>query len=292
VASGEETADVMTVEARMISVLILTYNEEMNLPSCLESVSWSDDIVVFDSFSTDRTVEIAKSYGARVVQRAWDNERNQRAESLKVGFKYQWVYNPDADEVTPPRLRDEMLKVVSDPRRGEVAYRVRFRLMFMGKWIKNSSLYPTWVVRLFQPAKLSFQRDINLRYVIDGPQGQLKSHFDHYSFGKGITSWWSKHNTYSSLEAREAIKALSSGKPDWWGLFSKENVRRRAALKDLSFRIPLRSFWIFLYLLVVRRGVLDGPPGWAYCRMRADYEFMIEAKIKELQRQQRGEEPG
>lgn len=276
----------------MISVLILTWNEEANLPSCLESVSWCDDVVVFDSFSTDRTVEIAKAAGARVYQRKFDNERNQRAASLELPFKYPWVYNPDADEITPPRLRDEMLKVVADPKREEVAYRVRFRVMFLGKWIKHSSLYPTWVMRLFRPEKLRFERDINLRYVIDGKEGQLRNHFDHYSFRKGLPFWWEKHNTYSTLEAREAMKVLGTGKLDWRGLLSASNVRRRAALKELSFRIPFRSFWIFLYLMVVRRGVLDGPAGWTYCRMRAYYEFLIAAKVKELKRLARGEEPG
>ena len=122
-----------------ISALILTFNEEENLPSCLESLKWCDDIVVFDSLSTDRTVDIAKSAGARVVQRSFDDEKNQREASLKIHFKYPWVYNPDADEITPPELHDEIIEVVSDPNRKEVAYRVRFKTMFMGRWIRHSS---------------------------------------------------------------------------------------------------------------------------------------------------------
>ena len=93
----------------MISCLILTLNEEQNLPRCLESLRWCDDIVVLDSFSTDRTVEIARAAGARVVQRKFDNGRDHRAAALKLQFKYPWVYIPDADEVTPAELRDEML---------------------------------------------------------------------------------------------------------------------------------------------------------------------------------------
>jgi len=140
-----------------ISTLILTLNEETNLPCCLESVKWSDEIVVLDCGSTDRTVEIAKSHGARVITRPFDNERDHRTFSIKeIKFKYPWVYNPDADEVTTSELRDEMLSVVADKSRQEVAYRVRFKLMFMGKWLKHASLYPTWVIRLFRPEKLSF----------------------------------------------------------------------------------------------------------------------------------------
>lgn len=277
----------------MISSLILTYNEEANLPACLKSLAWCDDIVVVDSFSTDRTVEIAKRFGARVFHRKFDNERNQRTASLQLPFRHQWVYNPDADEITPPRLRDEMLAAVSNPKKqSEVAYRVRFRAMFMGKWIKHSSLYPTWVIRLFKPGSVSFERDINLRYIIDGKVGRLHCHFDHFSFNKGIAFWWEKHNTYSTMEAREAIKVIGSGAIDWVGLFSFDHLRRRKALKELSFRFPYRSTLILLYLLIVKRGALDGPAGWTYCRMRAYYELLIAAKTTELQRLAAGEQPG
>jgi glycosyltransferase involved in cell wall biosynthesis len=273
----------------MISVLILTYNEELNLPSCLDSVrAWSDDIIVFDSFSTDRTVEIAKQYGCRVFQRKFDNEASQRGESLKLPFKYPWVYNPDADEVTPADMRDELLAIVADSHRREVAYRCRFRVMFMGRWIKHSSLYPTWVVRLFRPDKLRFEREINLRYVIDGPEGKMKTHFDHYTFRKGIHAWVQKHNAYSTAEAKEGLK-VRAGKASLSGLFSLNPVRRRATLKDIAFRLPFRSFFIFCYLMFARLGVLDGPAGWMYCRMRASYEFMISLKITESEFRQRGE---
>src|SRR5438105_2567412 len=118
----------------MISVLILTLNEEANLARCLDSVKWSDDIVVLDSLSTDKTVEIARAAGARVYQRKFDNERDQRTYSVReIKFKYPWVYNPDADEVTPPELRDEMLAAVADPSQDAVAYRLRFKTIFMGK---------------------------------------------------------------------------------------------------------------------------------------------------------------
>jgi hypothetical protein len=144
---------------------------------------------------------------------------------------------------------------------------------------------------LFRPDRVRFERDINLRYSVDGSEGRLNNHFEHYSFRKGLPLWWEKHNTYSTMEAREAMKVLGN-RLDWRGLLSSNDLRRRAALKDLSFRVPFRSFWIFVYLMVVRLGVLDGPPGWTYCRMRAYYEFLITAKVQELQRLQRGEQPG
>ncbi len=272
----------------MISVLILTLNEEANLQRCLDAVKWSDDVVVFDSFSSDRTVEIAKAAGARVVQRTFDNERDHRAASIAVGFKHRWVFNPDADELCPDDLRDELVKVVGDSSRNEVAYRCRFRNQFMGKWIKRSSLYPTWVVRLFRPDKVRFEREINLHYVLDGPQGKLQAHFDHYSFNNGMNAWFEKHNRYSWSEARETIKSLTMGRMPWGLLFSGVPSERRRALKELSFRMPARPLARFVYMYFFKLGILDGGAGLTYCILLSIYEYMIVLKVRELRRREKG----
>jgi glycosyltransferase involved in cell wall biosynthesis len=269
----------------MISVLILTFNEEPNIYRCLRSVQWSDDVVVFDSFSTDRTVEIAKSLGARIVQRHWQDERAQRTAALQAGFKHSWVYNPDADEIATVELADEMQKVAGDGSRREVAYRVRFKHMFMGRWIRYSSLYPTWVVRLFRPERISFERSVNLRCIVDGPVGRLQHHFEHHSFNKGLSAWIDKHNRYSSGEALEALKA-ARGTAGWRRVVTADPVRRREALKDVAFRLPCRPALRFLFMYVLRRGFLDGWPGFAYCSLMAWYEFMIDLKIEELKRRE------
>jgi glycosyltransferase involved in cell wall biosynthesis len=136
----------------MISILVLTLNEEINLPRCLESVSWSDDIVVLDSGSTDRTVEIAEAAGARVVYRKledWSEHQNWAVTAIP--FKHRWVYYTDADEVVTPELRQELQVIARAPDTAAVAYRVRFKNQFMGRWLRWSSLYPTWVLRFFRP---------------------------------------------------------------------------------------------------------------------------------------------
>ncbi len=270
-----------------VSVLILTLNEEANLPRCLDSVKWSDDIVIFDSCSTDRTCEMARAAGARVVQRRFDNERDHRAASLQVGFKHPWVYNPDADEVATPELQQEMLRVVGETSRAEVAYRVRFKTMFMGRWIRHSSLYPTWVVRLFKPGALSFARSTNLRYLVNGAEGFLQNHFEHYTFNKGLNAWFEKHNHYSWHEAEENLKARSQ--PLGLGaLLRRDPVARRRALKELSFRLPFRPLLRFIYMYGLRLGFLDGLPGFHYCRLLAIYEYMIVLKMAEIRRRQQG----
>jgi glycosyltransferase involved in cell wall biosynthesis len=276
-----------------ISILILTLDEELNLPACLASLTWSDDIVVLDSYSSDRTVEIARRTGARVYQRRFDNERNQRTFGLReIPFKYPWVYIPDADEITPPELRDEMLSIVAAPERPEVAFRIRRKDFFMGRWLRYSSLYPTWFVRLVRPEAVCFQREINLRVVANGQVGILESHIVHYSFNKGLESWYDKQNRYTSLEALEALQVLKNGSVDWHGLFSLHDpVRRRAALKDLSFRLPLslRPSCRFVYMYIVRRGCLDGWAGYTYCRLLAACEYMIVVKLRELHRRNQGQ---
>ena len=272
----------------MVSVLILTFNEEENLPACLESVRWSDDIVVFDSYSTDKTVEIARAAGARVIQRRFDNEKDHRTASFQVNFKHPWVYNPDADEITTTDLQSEILSVTRDSSRPEVAYRARFKTMFLGQWLKYSSLYPTWVVRLFRPEKLTFGRTINLKYIIDGPEGRLRNHFEHYTFNKGFNAWFDKHNRYSWHEASETLKTLAGGRFKWSELLSSDAVVRRRALKELSFRMPFRPTLRFIYMYLLRRGFLDGRAGLTYCRLLAFYEYMIVVKINEIRRRERG----
>ncbi|MGA2326229.1 MAG: glycosyltransferase family 2 protein [Bryobacteraceae bacterium] len=264
------------------TVLILTLNEERNLPACLQSVSWSDDVVVFDSFSSDRTVRIAEAFGARVFQRRFDNELMQRTASLQVDFKHPWVFNPDADELTPPDLRDEILEVTADPLSSEVGYRVRRQDMFMGRWIKHSSLYPTWVLRLFRPRAVRFARTTNLTASLAGPEGRLRNHLIHHSFNNGLEAWIAKHNRYSSFEALETVKSLETAKISLRDLFCADPVSRRRALKDLSVRLPMRPTLRFLYMYLARGGFLDGLPGYRYSRLLSIYEYMTVLKVREI----------
>ena len=272
-----------------ISVLIMTLNEEKNLPACLASLAWCDDIVVLDSYSTDGTVEIAQAAGARVYQRAHDTESRQRTYGLKeIEYKYPWVYTPDADEVTPSDLRDEMLAIARDAARPESSFRIRYKNMFMGRWIKHSSLYPTWITRLVRPDRVRYERDAHSRCLTEGPEGRLNAHFIHYSFNKGMNAWYDKHNRYSSSEARETVTSLREKRVPWRDLLSGVPEVRRRALKELSMRLPFRPAARFLYMYVLRGGFLDGREGYHYCQLLAAYEYMIVIKTEELRRRENG----
>lgn len=288
-ASPVPAADAAGPADDNVSVLILTLNEEVNLAACLASVGWSDDIVVLDSFSQDRTVEIAKSFGARVYQRQFDSEPAQRSHGLReIAYKHRLVYLPDADEITPPALRDEILAVARAPDRTEVAFHVRSRTMFMGRWLRWSGLYPTWFVRLVEPHRVRFEREINLRTVADGAEGKLDGHLLHYTFNKGLNAWFEKHNRYSWHEARESLRSLETERVDWVAALTGSGAARRRALKTLSFRLPCRPLLRFLYMYVLRGGFLDGRAGFVYCRLLMTYETMIVTKMIEIRRRERG----
>ena len=269
-----------------ISVLILTLNEEVNLPGCLESVAWSDDIVVFDSYSSDRTVEIARARGARVVQRAFDNYAAQRNAALtEVKYEHSWVLLVDADERWPREMYEEMKEALA--RDGDVSiYYFLRKDMFLGRWLRHTG-YPTWAGRLLKLGDVTVERAINEQYLTAGRKGYLKGHFIHHPFQRGVVHWLHRHNQYSSLEA-EALATETRGALHLRDLFSREPPRRRRTLKQLAYRLPCRPVLVFCYLYLLRLGFLDGAAGLAYCRLRMLYEYMIDLKIRELRRRREG----
>jgi glycosyltransferase involved in cell wall biosynthesis len=272
-----------------ISILVLTRNEEANLAECLASAAWSDDLVVYDSGSTDQTVPLAQAAGARVFFRSFDHYASQRNHALRdVTYKHAWVYMMDADERIPADLRDEMLAAVRNAPEDVTVFRLRRKDMFLGRWLRRSSGYPTWASRLVRVGRVWMEREINEELHTHGQVRNLQGHFLHYPFHKGISFWFERHNRYATMEA-EALVQETRAPMRWAGLLSRDPVVRRKALKQLAYRIPCRPALVFCYLYFFRCGFLDGLPGWHYCRLRALYEYMIDLKVKELRRRARGE---
>jgi glycosyltransferase involved in cell wall biosynthesis len=275
-----------------VSVLILTFDEEANLPGCLESVAWSDDIVVFDSYSSDRTVEIAETFGARVFRRRFDDYGSQReAARVLVDYRHDWVLALDADERVDAALREEILRLAaSEPPAGRAAYRVRRKDFFLGRWIGRATLYPSWFVRLYRPGSIRYEpRSVHEYPAVAGTVGELRGHLLHYSFNKGLSDWFQKHVRYARLEAAENLRHLDGAAIDWRGLAAGDPVRRRRALKGLSFRLPLRPLLRFAYMYFLRLGLLDGYPGFTYCCLLAVYEYLIVLNIREQRRRALGQ---
>jgi glycosyltransferase involved in cell wall biosynthesis len=271
-----------------ISVVILTFNEEKNIGRCIEALSWCDDIVVFDSYSTDSTKEIALKCGARFFQREFDNYANQRKAAIDdVDHKHPWILMVDADEIYDAIFADEMKAEIQKNNDISIYY-YRRKDYFLGKWLKRSSGYPTWTGRLFLKKEIIIQREINEEYSSHGNKGYLEGHFKHYPFNNGFHHWFHKHNVYSTMEAEKIIN--ESGKVFIKRLFTKHPDQRRKIIKQIYYRLPCRPLLAFIYLYVLRFGFIDGFPGFVYCLLRSFYEFMITLKVLESKRRSMGYE--
>lgn len=265
-----------------ISVLILTLNEEVCLPGCLEAVSWSDDIVVFDSFSTDRTVEIASRQGVRVVQRVFDNYASQRNAALtEVEYKNKWVLMVDADERWDDDLCKGMEAAIAEYGDEVAIFHFTRHDYFFGKCLRHSIASDTWAGRLVKPGHVVVKRGINEEYHTDEGKMFLPLKFRHYPLSKGIDFWFERHNRYSTMEAQALMDEIR-GKLPLSGLLKREATARRKILKQLAFRMPCRSLLIFFYLYLFRLGLFDGIPGLRYALMRSMYEYMIDLKVAEF----------
>lgn len=265
-----------------VSVLVFTLNEEINLPFCLASLDWCDDIVVVDSFSTDRTASIAADAEARFVQHAFTGFGDQRNWCLaEVPLKHPWALILDADEVVPLALVAEMAARLPGVDEEVAAFQVRRRFYLWGQWLQHSSLYPTWVVRLVRVGRVTYiNRGHAETQVVAGQIESLVADLIDENH-KGIDDWWARQVRYAAHEA--AYELLQPAAP-LCDLFSSDPLRRRAALKSFGRWLPGRPFSYFLYAFGLRLGFLDGRAGLRFCVMRAIYQWMIELKKDELRR--------
>ena len=268
----------------MVSVLIIAKDEQENLPACLTSIAWCQDIHVFDSFSSDRTVEIALAAGATVMQRKFDNYANQRNAALRGSmFKFEWVLVLDADERVPVALLNEINSTIALTEESVGAFRIRRRDFFMGKWLKHAQMSPFYI-RLVRPSRVRYSREVNEVIEVEGDVGELKEPFDHFPFSKGIGQWINRHNDYSEREAkrwcdeRSGRVAFSFGK----ALFSADFHERRFHQKGIFYRLPGRPLLKFVYLMFVRGAFLDGKAGIRYAVLIAIYEYFIVLKQSEV----------
>lgn len=271
-------------DSSLISVVIFTKNEQRDLPGCLQSVSWSDDVHVFDSFSSDQTVAIATRSGAKVQQRKFDNFAAQKNAALReLRFRHDWVLLLDADERIPASLVDEMKEFIATAPAVVSAARLRRRDFFMGTWLKHAQISPFYI-RLVRPEKAAYERAVNEVMKIDGEIRDLNQPFDHFPFSKGIAHWVDKHNTYSTMEARLTADSQSETNHYSWAraTFAKDFNERRYHQKGLSLKFPFRPLMKFGYMMLIRRAFLDGRAGITYAFLQSFYEYLIVLKIREL----------
>ncbi len=267
----------------MISVLILTKNEQQDLPACLASVAWSDDVHVFDSFSSDSTVAIAQAAGARVHRRVFDDYATHRNAALReLPFKHPWLFILDADERPTPALTAEMLRAVASVPETTSGYRLRRRDFLFGTWLKHAQISPFYI-RLVRPERARYTRAINEVLEVDGPIAALAAPLDHFPFSKGIAHWVEKHNVYSTMEAELIYRQQGLQSPSLaTALTHADFHHRRLHQKAIFYRLPGRPVLKFLYMVFVRGAFLDGRAGLAYAALQSIYEYLIVLKTREV----------
>ncbi len=245
-----------------LTVVTLTLNEERNIAACLETVRWADQLIVVDSGSVDRTVELARAFNAEVLTVQWRGYGHARNLALEHATG-DWVLWLDADERVPPELAEEIRNIVRGGATPLKGFEVARRAYFLGKWIRHCGWYPARVTRLFRRGSARFSESrVHERLLFDGPLGRLSHDLLHYT-DEDLAQYFEKFNRYTTLAAQDMH---ASGK--------------RAGLADLLIRPP----FMFLKMYVARGGFLDGLHGFMLCCLSAGYVFVKYAKLWELSR--------
>ena len=264
-----------------VSVVVLTRDEEANISRCLASVAWADQVVVVDSGSADATVPIARSLGADVVEQPWLGFSGQREFALRLpGLRHDWIYFVDADEWVSPQLATEIATQLRVP--ACVAFAHRLRLVFQGTWIRHCGWYGgSWVVRLVDRRYTKLDGSpVGERVRADGPVGRLANNIVDED-RKGLSAWLHKHVRYAQLQAQHRGRPVPL-RERLHRVQSRDHTDTRplirVMLKEVIFpSIPAKPLALFLYMYLVRLGILDGRIGLRFCFFHAWHEVCVNA---------------
>ncbi|MBM4274539.1 MAG: glycosyltransferase family 2 protein [Deltaproteobacteria bacterium] len=242
-----------------LSVFLIALNQEANIGPCLASAAFADEIVVVDTGSTDRTMEVARAYTDRIYRTEWQGFGRTKNFALDRTTG-DWIFSLDTDERVPPALKEEILEVVRAD--GPLAaYRVPRKNYFAGRWIKHLGWYPDYVLRLFRRGEGRFwEREVHEEVLVAGPVGNLKNPLDHYSYNSA-SEYLARNDRYARLAANEMAK----------------NGRR-----PLPGDLVWRPFFTFLKLYFLRRGFLEGSLGFTLARLSSRYTFLKYYYLREF----------
>ncbi len=285
-----------------VSVIIPAKNEEANLPACLASLQRADEIFVVDSQSTDKSAEIATSYGAKVVQfhfnGRWPKKKNWSLDNLP--FRNEWILIVDCDERITPELWDEIAVSIQNDQQSDQksqfdGFYLNRRVFFMGKWIRHGGKYPDWNLRLFkhklgryenlntEEIRNTGDNEVHEHVILKGEVGYLKNDMLHEDF-RDLFHWLERHNRYSNWEARVYYNILTGKDDDGTigaSLFG-DAVQRKRFLKKIWVRLPFKPLLRFILFYIIQRGFKDGKAGYIYARLLSQYEYQIGVKLYEL----------
>ncbi len=243
-----------------LSVITLAHNEERNIVDCLTSVRWADELLVVDSGSIDKTVELARNFTSKIFTITWEGYGEAKNFALRQAG-CDWILWLDADERVTDELAAEIKAVITSNSAGCDAYSVPRRAFFLGKWIRHCGWYPGRVTRLFRRSKGKFsEHRVHEQLLIDGTLGEMQHDILHYT-DPSLDHYFTKFNRYTTLAAEEM---KSTGRP-----FS---------VYDLLVRPP----FLFFKMYILRLGFLDGIQGFILCVVSSAYVFTKYAKLWEL----------
>jgi len=244
----------------MVSVAIITKNEEANIGDCLESVKWADEIIVVDSGSDDGTADICERYGVRFYTEPWKGFSAQKNSAIEKATK-GWILSLDADERVTPELREE-ITALCESELAKDGFFIPRKNFFLGRWIRHCGWYPDYTLRLIRRGKGSFgDREVHESLSVRGDTGYLKHPMEHYTY-KTISDYLKRLDRYSTLAARELLKE-----------------KRRYGVHHTVFR-PLYTFF---HMYIIRLGFLDGYFGFMLSILYSFYTFSKYIKLREFQ---------
>lgn len=242
-----------------LSVVVITRDVERELPACLASVTFADEILVVDSGSTDATLAIARRHGARVLEQSWLGFGPQKQYGVSQA-RHRWVLCLDADERVSDELRTSIVATLQSP--PHTAYAMARCNRFMGRWLRHGEGYPDWSVRLFDRERAAWSDDpVHERVVSHGSVGRLKGDLLHESEAGGLSAYLEKQNRYTTLHAQML-----------------HDRGKRASVGRLLFS----PFFRFIKFYFLRLGFLDGVPGLVHIAVGCMNSFLKYAKLREL----------
>jgi len=269
-----------------ISFLILTYNEEKNLPQTLESLQGlNTPIYIVDSFSTDKTVEIAEQFNCQVYQNPFENQATQINWAIEnLPIETPWTMRLDADERLMPELAQELLTTLPNTPETITGYQIKRRVYFMGRWIRHGGYYPTWLMRIWRTGYGTCEQRLMDEHIVlsEGKIANLKHDIIDEN-QKGLTFWVDKHNRYADREVQDILKNEAEAQQDTLAGDQFSQAKQRRWVKtNLYSRFPLflRAFIYWLLRYTVGLGFLDGTPGLIFHFLQGFwYRFLVDAKL-------------
>ena len=273
-----------------VTVVILTYNEEKNLPDTLQSIlGWVDEIYVVDSYSTDKTIEIAARHKVKVYQNKFETHTKQWLFALNhLPITHQWILGLDADQQITSELASEIRELFRNGEPGSEGYYIKRKMFFLGKWLRYGGYYPRYLLKLFRRDKVFLDAGelMDHHFYVNGTTAKLQNDLIEANKNETLQFWLTKHIRYATLQAHEELKSTRQHKSTHSNLLGNQDERRQF-LKNLWENLPLfiRPFLYFIYRYFFQLGFLDGRTGLIFHFLQAFwYRFTVDSLIYEARR--------